>query len=107
MAVRDGGPQSPSAPAASMRSSETGGSAGLVDEDEFRGIETELGGEPDPARGLIPLTQVAPPRLFLLSGRLEAAVGDHRHGRPSLFNKECQPSSAFVEWSADPAVVVT
>jgi hypothetical protein len=49
MAVRDGGPQSPSAPAASMRSSETGGSAGLVDEDEFRGIKIELGGEPVPA----------------------------------------------------------
>ena len=49
MAVRDGGPQSPSAPAASMLSSETGGSAGLVDEDEFRGIKIELGGEPVPA----------------------------------------------------------
>src|SRR5271157_102754 len=49
MAVRDGGPQSPSAPAASMPSSEIGGSAGLVDEDEFRGIKIELGGEPVPA----------------------------------------------------------
>ena len=49
MAVRDGGPQSPSAPATSMRSSETGGSAGLVDEDEFRRIKIELGGEPVPA----------------------------------------------------------
>ena len=58
------------------------------------------------ARWLIPLTQVAPPRLFLLSGRLEAALGDHRHGRPALFNQERQPSSAFVEWSADPAVAV-
>jgi hypothetical protein len=32
-----------------VRSSETGGSAGLVDEDEFRGIKIELGGEPVPA----------------------------------------------------------
>jgi hypothetical protein len=32
-----------------MRSSEIGGSAGLVDEDEFRGIKIELGGEPVPA----------------------------------------------------------
>jgi hypothetical protein len=49
MAVRDGGPQPPSAPAASSFSSEIGGSAGLVDEDEFCGIEIELGGEPVPA----------------------------------------------------------
>ena len=49
MAVRDGGPQSPPAPTASMLSSEIGGSAGLVDEDEFRGIKIELGGEPAPA----------------------------------------------------------
>ena len=49
MAVRDGGPQSPSAPAASMVSRETGGSAGLVDEDEFGGIKIELAGEPVPA----------------------------------------------------------
>ena len=32
-----------------MLSSETGGSAGLVDEDEFRGIKIELEGEPVPA----------------------------------------------------------
>jgi hypothetical protein len=49
MPVREGGPQAPSAPAASMRSSEIGGSAGLIDEDEFRGIKIELGGEPVPA----------------------------------------------------------
>ena len=49
MALRDGGPQSPSAPAASMLSRETAGSAGLVDKDEFRGIKIELGGEPVPA----------------------------------------------------------
>jgi hypothetical protein len=39
MPVRDGGSQSPSAPAASMCSSETDGSAGLVDEDKCRGIK--------------------------------------------------------------------
>jgi hypothetical protein len=43
MAVRDSGPQSPSAPAASMPSSEIGGSAGLVDEDAFGWIKIELG----------------------------------------------------------------
>jgi hypothetical protein len=32
-----------------MPSSEIGGSARLVDEDEFRGIKTELAGEPVPA----------------------------------------------------------
>jgi hypothetical protein len=32
-----------------MRSSEIGGSAGLIDEDEFGGIKIELGGEPVPA----------------------------------------------------------
>ena len=49
MAMRDGGPQSPSAPAAPMLSREIGGSAGLVDEDEFGGIKIELAGEPVPA----------------------------------------------------------
>ena len=49
VAVRDGGPQSPSVPAASMPSSEIGGSAGLVDEDEFRWIKIGLAGEPVPA----------------------------------------------------------
>ena len=50
MAMRGmGGPQSPSAPAAPMLSREIGGSAGLVDEDEFGGIKIELAGEPVPA----------------------------------------------------------
>jgi hypothetical protein len=49
MAVRNGGPEALSAPAAPTRSSKIGGSAGLVDEDEFRGFKIELGGEPVPA----------------------------------------------------------
>ena len=49
VAVRDSGTQSPSAPAASTLSSEIGGSAGLVDEDEFGWIKIELAGEPVPA----------------------------------------------------------
>jgi len=66
MAVRDGGPHAPSAPAASMLSSETGGSAGLVDEDEFRGIKIELGGEPVPAL----LQNVRAPLLLGMRGLL-------------------------------------
>jgi len=49
MAVRDGNVQPPSAPAASAFAREIGGSAGLVDEDKFFGIEIELGSEPFPA----------------------------------------------------------
>ncbi len=45
-------------------SSKIGGNAGLVDEDEFHGIKTELGGEPVPA----PLQNVRAPLLRSVRG---------------------------------------
>ena len=49
MAMRDANAQPSSSPAASAFAREIGGSASLVDEDEFCGIEIELCGEPIPA----------------------------------------------------------
>ena len=64
-----------------MLSSETGGSAGLVDEDEFRGIKIELEGEPVPAllqnvrAPLLPFDDVFDPRSVLPSTRDSLARG--------------------------------
>ena len=49
MAMRDANPQPLSSPAAPAFAREIGGSASLVDEDEFCGIEIGLSGEPIPA----------------------------------------------------------
>ena len=46
MAVRDANAQPSPSPAASPFAREIGGSAGLIDENEFCWIEIELGGEP-------------------------------------------------------------
>ena len=49
MAVRNGGAQALSPPAASAFARQIGGSPGLVDENESRRIEVGLPGEPVPA----------------------------------------------------------
>lgn len=46
MAVRDGDAQPPSSPAAPPFARQIGGSAGLIDENEFCGIKIELSGKP-------------------------------------------------------------
>ena len=64
VAVRYGGSQSRSGPAASLAFEQDRRKRRLVDEDEFHGIETESGGEPVPA----PLQNVRAPLLRSVRG---------------------------------------
>ena len=64
MTVRDTDAQPLSTPATSPFARQIGGSAGLIEEDEFRGIEIELPSEPSPT----PLQNVRPPLFARVRG---------------------------------------
>jgi hypothetical protein len=56
---------------------------------------------------LIPLIQVAPSHLLLLSTRFEADTGGGTYSRRGVLSQECQPCSASVAPSAESAVAAT
>jgi hypothetical protein len=58
-------------------------------------------------RGLIPLAQVAPSRLFLFVGQPKTVTGGQQHCRRPLGHPSSHPSLAAFQSSVEPTVVVT
>ena len=74
-----------------MLSSEIGGSAGLVDEDEFGGIKIELGGEPVPAL----LQNVRAPLLLGVRGLFLKVISWRSKKRQITDEEKCSPQLAI------------